>query len=273
MTARTTLASVTCFVVGGVYFLPLLWSISLSLRKSSEVYGVVVQHTFQPSNYSAAWTDLGMARLFGNTIIITALTVAIVLVLSVTAAYGVVRYRTRFAEFVFMLILLGLMVPPAAVILPFFVVLRDLGLYNHLFAVVLAEASFALPFGILLMRGYFEQLPRDLTDAARVDGATEWRAFRYVNLPLVRPALVTLGTIVVLATWNGFIFPLLLLADPRSGTLTTAISTFSTVSVTGGISTQIVAAAAVMAAAPVIAILIIARRAYVSGIVNGALKQ
>ena len=219
------------------------------------MFGVVVQHSFQPGNYSAAWTQLDMARLFANSIIITALTVVIVLALSVTAAYGVVRFRTTFSEFIFLLILLGLMVPPAAVILPFFVTMRDLGLYNHLFAVVLAEASFALPFGILLMRGYFEQLPRDLTDAARVDGAGEWRAFRYVNLPLVRPALVTLGTIVVLATWNGFIFPLLLLADPRSGTLTTAISTFSTVSVTGGISTQIVAAAAVMAAAPVIAIL------------------
>jgi ABC-type glycerol-3-phosphate transport system permease component len=217
--------------------------------------------------------ELHLARLFGNTIFITALTVAIVLALSTTAAWGVVRYRKRWGEAIFLLILLGLMVPPAAVLLPFFVVMRDLHAYNHLYAVVLAEAAFALPFGILLIRGYFEQLPRELSDAARVDGAGEWRSFWHVTLPLVTPALMTLATIVVLATWNGFIFPLILLNDPRSGTLTTALSTFSTATVTQGISTQVVAAGAVLAAAPVVALLILGRRAYVSGITSGALKQ
>jgi ABC-type glycerol-3-phosphate transport system permease component len=266
-------ASVACFVIGGIYILPLLWTVSLSLRKSTEVYGVIVQHTFEPGNYVRAWNELHLARLFGNTIFITALTVALTLSLSTTAAWGVVRYRKRWGEAIFLLILLGLMIPPAAVLLPFFVVMRDLHAYNHLYAVVLAEAAFALPFGILLIRGYFEQLPRELSDAARVDGAGEFRSFWYVTLPLVKPALMTLATIVVLATWNGFIFPLILLNDPRSGTLTTAISTFSTATVTQGISTQVVAAAAVLAAAPVVALLVLGRRAYISGITSGALKQ
>jgi ABC-type glycerol-3-phosphate transport system permease component len=201
------------------------------------------------------------------------LTVALVLALSTTAAWGVVRYRKRWGEVIFIVILLGLMIPPAAVLLPFFVVMRDLHIYNHLNAVVLAEAAFALPFGILLLRGYFEQLPRELSDAARVDGAGEWRSFWHVTLPLVKPALTTLATIVVLVTWNGFIFPLILLNDARSGTLTTALSTFSTATVTSEISTQVVAAGAVTAAAPVIAVMIIGRRAYISGITSGALKQ
>jgi ABC-type glycerol-3-phosphate transport system permease component len=266
-------ASIACFVIGAMYFLPLLWTVSLSFRSSTEVYGVIVQHTFKPGNYVTAWNDLHLARLFGNTIFITALTVALTLALATTAAWGVVRYRKRWGEAIFLMILLGLMIPPAAVLLPFFVVMRDLHAYNHLFAVVLAETAFALPFGVLLIRGYFEQLPRELSDAARVDGAGEWRSFWHVTLPLVKPALMTLATIVVLATWNGFIFPLILLNDPRSGTLTTAISTFSAATVTQGISTQVVAAAAVLAAAPVVALLILGRRAYISGITGGALKQ
>lgn len=266
-------ASLACFVIGSIYILPLLWTVSLSFRKSSEVFGVIVQRTFEPGNYVRAWNELHLARLFGNTVFITALTVALVLSLSTTAAWGVVRYRKRWGEVVFLMILLGLMIPPAAVLLPFFVVMRDLHIYNHLYAVALAEAAFALPFGILLLRGYFEQLPRELSDAARVDGAGEWRAFWHVTVPLVKPALMTLATIVVLASWNGFIFPLILLNDARSGTLTTAISTFSTANVASEISTQVVAAAAVLAAAPVVAILIIARRAYISGITSGALKQ
>jgi ABC-type glycerol-3-phosphate transport system permease component len=267
------LASIACFLIGGMYVLPLLWTISLSLRKSTEVFGVVFQHTFEPGNYVRAWNELHIARLFGNTIFITALTVALTLALSTTCAWGVVRYRKRSGEAIFLMILLGLMVPPAAVLLPFFVVMRDLHAYNHLYAVVLAETAFAIPFGILLLRGYFEQLPRELADAARVDGAGEWRSFWHVTLPLVKPALMTLATIVVLATWNGFIFPLILLSDARSGTLTTAISTFSTATVTQGISTQIVAAAAVIAAAPVVALLVLGRRWYISGLTSGALKQ
>lgn len=271
--AITLLPTAACLVVGTIYLIPLAWAISLSLRSSTEVFGVIGQHTFKPGNYTEAWRLYGLGHLFGNTIFITVWTVILVLVLATTAAYGVVRYRTRLAEIVFVVILLGLMIPPAAVLLPFFVGMRDVGLYDHLYAVVLAETVFALPFGMLLLRGYIEQVPMELNDASRVDGASEWQSFWHVTLPLIRPAMTTLAIFVVLGTWNGFIWPLLLITDPRQGTLTTALATLSSGNLLVGITVQLLAAASVMAAVPVIAFMFIARRAYIKGIVSGALKQ
>jgi len=125
---------------------PLVWVLSVSFRSGSDVFrSIFVPHSFAPGNYTEAWHKYGLGVLFINSTLITAGTVILSLALSVTAAYGFSRHRTRLRESLFLLILTGLMIPPAAIIIPFFVLMNDLQLYDKLFAVVLAETAFVLP--------------------------------------------------------------------------------------------------------------------------------
>jgi ABC-type glycerol-3-phosphate transport system permease component len=265
-------ASLVCFFVGLVYVLPLVWVVTEGVKSSSDIFSTSpFPHSFRMSNFPDAWRQFQLGTLFSHTIVITIGTVVLSIALSVTAAYGFSRYRSKLSEGVFVLILTGLMVPPAAIIIPFFLTMRHLGLYNNLFAVILGETAFALPLGILLLRGYIDTIPTELTDAAVVDGASEWKAFRYVVFPLLRPAVATVALFTVISTWNGFLLPLVLLRDTATSTLTVGIS--QTAGQVGQLSLQFVAAAAVMAVVPVLVILIAARRYYVQGLSAGALKQ
>jgi ABC-type glycerol-3-phosphate transport system permease component len=269
--SRRFAATLVCLLVGAVYLIPLAWVLSVSFRSGDDVFtSIFVPHSFAPSNYTDAWNKYGLGVLFLNSTIVTVGTVVISLGLSVTAAYGFSRHRTRLRESLFLLILTGLMIPPAAIIIPFFVLMNDLHLYDKLFAVVLAETAFVLPLGILILRGYIDNIPTELSDAARVDGAGEWGAFQHVVVPLLRPPIATVALLITLSTWNGFLLPLVLLSDPSQSTVTVGIAQFS--SQFGVLEWQLVAAAAVMAMLPVLVVLVALRRYYVQGLSAGALK-
>jgi ABC-type glycerol-3-phosphate transport system permease component len=269
--SRRFAATLVCLLVGAVYLIPLAWVLSVSFRSGDDVFtSIFVPHSFAPSNYTDAWNKYGLGVLFLNSTIVTVGTVVISLGLSVTAAYGFSRHRTRLRESLFLLILTGLMIPPAAIIIPFFVLMNDLHLYDKLFAVVLAETAFVLPLGILILRGYIDTIPTELSDAARVDGAGEWGAFQHVVVPLLRPPIATVALLITLSTWNGFLLPLVLLSDPSQSTVTVGIAQFS--SQFGVLEWQLVAAAAVMAMLPVLVVLVALRRYYVQGLSAGALK-
>jgi ABC-type glycerol-3-phosphate transport system permease component len=269
--SRRFAATLVCLLVGAVYLIPLAWVLSVSFRSGDDVFtSIFVPHSFAPSNYTDAWNKYGLGVLFLNSTIVTVGTVVISLGLSVTAAYGFSRHRTRLRESLFLLILTGLMIPPAAIIIPFFVLMNDLHLYDKLFAVVLAETAFVLPLGILVLRGYIDNIPSELSDAACVDGAGEWGAFQHVVVPLLRPPIATVALLITLSTWNGFLLPLVLLSDPSQSTVTVGIAQFS--SQFGVLEWQLVAAAAVMAMLPVLVVLVALRRYYVQGLSAGALK-
>jgi ABC-type glycerol-3-phosphate transport system permease component len=269
--SRRFAATLVCLLVGAVYLIPLAWVLSVSFRSGDDVFrSIFVPHSFAPGNYTEAWNKYGLGVLFLNSTLVTAGTVVLSLALSVTAAYGFSRHRTRLRESLFLVILIGLMIPPAAIIIPFFVLMNDLQLYDKLFAVVLAETAFVLPLGILILRGYIDNIPSELSDAARVDGAGEWGAFQHVVVPLLRPAIATVALLITLSTWNGFLLPLVLLSDPSQSTVTVGIAQFS--SQFGVLEWQLVAAAAVMAMLPVLVVLVALRRYYVQGLSAGALK-
>jgi ABC-type glycerol-3-phosphate transport system permease component len=263
--------SLVCLLVGGVYVVPLAWVASVSVRRNSEVFATrFVPHSFRLSNFADAFDAFGLGTLLVNTAVVTAGTVAISLALSVTAAYGFSRYRTIITEGVFVLILTGLMIPPAAIIVPFFLEMKNIGLYNSLFAVVLGETAFVLPLAILLLRGYIDQLPEELLAAARVDGATEWRAFLHVAFPLLKPAVATVALFITISTWNGFLLPLVLLSDPARATLTVGLAVTSYQF--GQVQLATVSAASLMAVIPVLVVFVAARRYYVQGLSAGALR-
>ncbi|MGB2712447.1 MAG: carbohydrate ABC transporter permease [Conexibacter sp.] len=270
--ARRVIASITCIGIGIVYLLPLLWVVSLSVRDQSDVLSLrILPGSFRPRNYVDAFTQFDLGTLLAHSVLITAGTVVLSVAMSVTAAYAMSRWRSRLTEGLFLLILLGLMVPPATMIVPFFVVMTNLGFYDSLVAVILGEAAFGLPLGIMILRGYIDRIPLELTDAARVDGATPWRAFRLVALPLLRPAVATVALFITLSAWNDFLLPLVLLPDATSSTVTVGLA--SSVGTYGQLQPGLLAAASLMAVVPVLAVFMAARRYYVGGLSAGALKQ
>lgn len=264
--------SFVCLAIGGVYLIPLAWTLSLSIRANTDVFSNrLLPHSFRPTNFVDAWKQFGLALLFEHSAIITAGTVALSVLLSVIAAYGFSRYRTRMSEVMFIAILTGLMVPPAGVIIPFFVTMRQLHLYDTLLAVIVGETAFALPLAILVLRGYIDTIPVDLTDAARVDGATDWKAFWYVAFPLLKPPIATVALFTTISTWNGFLLPLVLLHDPQRSTLTVGLSRLQ--GQYGALDLELISAAAILAIVPILVVFVAARRYYVQGLAAGAVKQ
>ena len=266
------LGSVALVALAAIYVLPLVWLLSISVRVQSDVFrSMLIPGSFEPSNYVRAWERFGLDVLFLNSIIVTVGTVVIGVALAVSAAYGFSRFKSRWSEILFLVILVGLMVPPAAIIIPFFLGMLNLGLYDSLIAVIVGETSFVLAFGILIFRGYIDHIPPELLDAARVDGASELTTFRRIVLPLLRPPLATVAIFFALSTWNGFLLPLVLIRDTDRSTLTVGMSRF-----TGQFGTQdwnLLAASAVMAILPLLIFFIAARRSYVRGLSAGAIKS
>lgn len=266
------LASLACVLGGVVFLLPLAWVASLSIRDQSDVISLrLLPSSFRPRNYLDAIDQFGLGGLFAHSVLVTGGTVVLSVALSVTAAFAMARWRTRLTEGLFLLILLGLMVPPAAIIVPFFAAMLNLGLYNSLLGVILGESAFALPIALLMLRGYVERVPAELMDAARIDGASPWRAFRHVMVPLLKPAIVTVALSITLFTWNDLLLPLVLFASSSSSTLTVGLA--SSVGQYGQLQLGLLAAASLLAALPLLAVFMAARRYYVLGLTAGALKQ
>lgn len=157
------------------------------------------------------WDILSGARywqLMGNSLIIATLTVVLTLIVSSMAAYVFVQVRFIGSGFLLNYILLGLMFPAATAILPLFIKIRDLGMLDTYWGVVLPQVAFGLATSILLFRNYFKQLPGELFEAALIDGCGYFRFFWHITLPLSKPILATVAVIVFVASWNAYLLPL-----------------------------------------------------------------
>lgn len=164
--------------------------------------------TWEWKNY---WDILSGGRywqLMGNSLIIATLTVVLTLIVSSMAAYVFVQVRFFGSDFLLNYILLGLMFPAATAILPLFIKIRDLGMLDTYWGVVLPQVAFGLATAILLFRNYFKQLPGELFEAALIDGCGYFRFFWHITLPLSKPILATVAVIVFVASWNAYLLPL-----------------------------------------------------------------
>ncbi len=249
---------------------PIVWIVGLALRTGADVYSrSVVPKALRPENFSDAWTAFGLGPLFLNSIIVTGASVVVAITLSVLAAYGFARLRFRGSEALFLLILLGLMIPPAALIIPLFVEIRTLGLYDTHVGLALVYVAFGLPLSILILRSFFAGIPRELLEAARLDGAGEARILRSVVVPLAKAPIATVAILLFLFCWNDFFLALVLLRDTGTYTLPVGIAQFI-----GQYSTpyELVAAAVLIAAVPVFILYLVLHRQFEQGVAEGAVK-
>lgn len=209
---------------------PLIWLFLFSFKDNNQVYsgnalGLPSKWIFD--NYPAVMTRGNVAVYLMNSVIVTAATIVISTVLITTSAYAIVRMHWKLSGLFLTYILLGLMVPIHATLLPLFVILRNLGLLNTYFSLILPYIVFALPMGIFIMTGFLKGIPKELEESACLDGCGIYRIFYYIILPLIRPAIATVAIFTFLSSWNELMFANTFISDEKLKTLTVGILSLS----------------------------------------------
>ncbi|MFP4697333.1 MAG: carbohydrate ABC transporter permease [Eubacteriales bacterium] len=213
-----------------VQIFPLYWMITFSLKDNSEIFGgniIGLPRNWLWSNYRDALTVGNMGRAFFNSIIVTGGTIFITILFTLMATYALTRLVWRGRRVVNNLFMLGLTVPIHASILPIFVILRDLKMINSYQALIVPYAAFALAMAILISNSFISNIPKELEEAACIDGCGVYRIFWHIILPLMRPAVSTIGIFVFLQAWNELMFAVIFINQAKFGTLTVAIQELS----------------------------------------------
>lgn len=220
-------------------------------------------------NFANAWNANNFQRFFLNSFSVALATTLLSTALAALAAYGFARFRFRGKELLFGVVLLSLMVPAIMLIIPQFIVAKGLGLLNSLPGLVVVYVAMSFALNTFLLRGFFEELPRELEEAILVDGGTPLTAFRHVVLPLAQPALATVGVFTFLFSWDEFTWALTALNREELRTLPIAIATFQSAHQT---EWSLVFAASLIAVVPVIAAFVLGQRFFIRGLATSGLK-
>ncbi|WP_432487055.1 carbohydrate ABC transporter permease [Kineococcus sp. SYSU DK018] len=259
--------------VAVLWVYPFVWMVSASLKSSMEVFTAgltLIPEDFAWENYSRAWTDAGFGRYMINTVIVTLATVAIVVVRCALCGYVLGRYSFRGSKLIIGILIATLFVPTGYTIIPVVKLSMELGLLNSLTGMVLALAGASNVSAILIYAGYFRQLPKELEEAAVVDGAGFLRVFFRIMLPLSMPVTATVGLLTFLFTWNAFFLPLVFsFSRPELRTLSVGMQAFVGENATDWSG---MAAAGVVSILPIVALFLFLQRFFVEGIA-GAVKS
>lgn len=251
-----------------------LWTISVSLKSNPEFFSSspwALPSKPSLDNYSAAWTTASIGRFFLNSALVTAGSVSLSLVVSATAAYVLGRVRFRGSNLVTMFFLSGLMIPGFLVIIPLYFLLRDLHLLGSLFGLGIVYIATQIPFNIYILTGFFKTLPEELEEAAYVDGASPFKTFFRVMLPLAGPGLASVALLNSLTIWNEFFLALVFISDPHKFTLPLGLYRLS-VNATYSAQWTPMFAGLVMAMIPVLIVFGVAQERITRGLTLGALK-
>lgn len=256
----------------GLSLAPGLYMLSLSLMDNPQLFaGRIVPWPLHPENYPRAWVASNIGRLYWNSVYVSVVSMVVTVAISALAGYGLGRIRFAGRNLVYAIVLVGLTIPLQIALIPLFMNLRLLGLINTPLALIGPYTAFGLAFGTYVMTGFFAELPRELEDAARLDGAGDFQIFARVMLPLTRPALATVGIFVFLQNWNEFLFALTFITEGRLRTLPTGIYALLSSEFYGNY--PILAASLVLFSVPVLALYFIFQQQFIEGLTAGALKH
>jgi multiple sugar transport system permease protein len=251
---------------------PLVWTFLTSIKFESDIVTATLQYIPQRvtfDNYVALWQRSGFPQLITNSLIITSTTLVICMTIGSLAAYSLSRYRFAFRSPLLMLYLVVRMFPAVLLIIPLFIILRDLGLLDTHLGLALAYTTFLLPICVWMMKGFFDAIPIDLEDAARIDGCTRLRALVLIVLPLVRSGLVATAVFIGIASWNEFLFALMLTTSQGSRTwpvgLQLMVGEFQ-------LPWGTLSAGGMISMVPIVIFFAIVQRALIQGITAGAVK-
>jgi raffinose/stachyose/melibiose transport system permease protein len=221
------------------------------------------------SNYTDVLADGSFWQQLLNSVVIAVITTVTVVAFAASAAYVFARREFRGREVLFTLFTLGLLFPAAVAILPLFILIRTLGMLDNPLGIALPQAAFALPLTIIVLRPFFRSIPRELEDAAAIDGCGPFGFFWRILLPLSRPALAAVAVLAIVTSWNAFLLPLVILSDQANWTLPLGITNFST---QYSSDTARILAYTTLSLIPALLFYVVAERQLVGGLTAGASK-
>ena len=269
-----TNASLYTLLILGVVItvLPFLYMISTSLK--GPVYVFEYPPRFIPAepsfdNFVAAWTSHRFDRYFVNSLLVTASTTLLVVLFSSMMAFAFARFRFVLGRALYSSIMIFMMMPAMTLIVPQFMLASRLNLLDSLPGLVVVYVAQNLPLNTFLLKGFFEQVPRELEEAARIDGASSWAVYWRIMLPLSKPALATAAIFSSLGAWDEYVWALTILNNANRWTLPVGIASFHGVFYSDW---GLIFAASLIAIVPIITLFIILQRYFITGVLTGAIK-
>jgi raffinose/stachyose/melibiose transport system permease protein len=264
-----TLAYTVLGLFSLIAILPIAGIVLTALQQPGGLAGFGRFDGFHPGNFGDAWRDGNFGSYLKSSAIVTVTVVACSVVLSVLAGYAFGLMRFRGSQVLFYVLLLGLMIPMEAMIVPLYYDLRDLHLTDTYWALILPQIGTSVAFGTFWMRAFFRSVPRSLVEAARIDGASSWFTLWRVLLPLAKPAVLTMTVLLFMWTWNEFLLALVMVSDEGLRTAPLGLSFFQGRNQT---DLTLLAAGAVIVATPVVVLYVFLQRHFIRGMLAGAVK-
>ena len=258
-------------LLGGITLTPLLWMVSASLMpdgQASTFPPPLIPREFTLVHYISLFTRLNLSRYLFNSAFLSLAVTAIALAVNSMAGYAFAKFRFRGRDPLFKLLLSSMVIPAQVTMLPLFLMLNKLGVINSYVGIIIP--GMASVFGIFLIRQFAQSIPDSLIEAARMDGASDFRIYRSLVLPLCKPILITLGIITFMGTWNDFLWPLIVMTDDSMYTLPVAIANLSLEHVQ---DVELMMAGSVITVAPVLVLFAGVQKYYIGGIMAGGLKE
>jgi len=265
-----TILYLTLFLGAVLALAPILWMISASLMPTGEASTYpprVLPSRVTFEHYEALFTRLNLGRYLFNSALVASVVTLFSLAINSMAGYAFAKLRFRGRDRLFQLLSAGLVLPVQVAMLPLFLLMKQLGLINSYWGIIIP--GLASIFGIFLIRQYAQSIPDDMLDAARIDGASELRIYRSVVLPGIVPILATLAIWTFLATWNDFMWPLIVLSDESHYTLPVALANLVGEHVQ---DTELMMAGSVLTTLPVLLVFLFLQRYYIQGVMAGSVK-
>ncbi|MDR3429714.1 carbohydrate ABC transporter permease [Silvimonas sp.] len=272
---RSGLVLAFAFLVMLLFLFPVFWSIVTSFKPAAEASAS--PPTFWPSRMSLQnYEELlhfgaGLWRYLWNSTCVALMTVAGVVVLSVLGGYGFSRFRFPYKKLIFMLVLATMMIPFQSILTPLFILLNFLHLHNTLGGLALVYITFQLPFSIFMMRNSFDCVPRELEEAATLDGCNVLSSLWRVMLPIVKPGIVTVALFAFFTAWNELLVALVLISDADKFTLPVLLQSAQS-QFMGGVNWGVMQAGITISILPCAALFLLLQRFYINGLIAGAVK-
>ena len=270
------LVGAVCLGICIVMLLPLVMSVLASLKTTEDaaaVPPVYAPSTVSFNSYERLWTFRdGLPQYLANSLGTGLLTIAFTLGVTVPAGYALARFPVPGKELLFIFLLLALIIPYQALLTPIFLMFAKLNLTNTLIGLAIIHTTIQLPFSLYIMRNSFEAVPRELEEAAVVDGGNSWQVLTRIYVPTVVPAIITVTLFAFITSWNEFLGALVMLNKDSSYTLPLVLAAARTVNVLGGTDWGMLQAGVTISILPCVGIYLLLQKYYVSGLLSGAVK-
>ena len=274
--ARKLILYLILFTCAAVFLVPFYFMLMGSFKSTSEIFSInfvsLPKHGFKFYNYGDLFRDARFGRSLLNSFVVSTSYILLILLFSSLAGFAFSKYRFPGRDFLFILLLSTIMLPPLITYIPLFILMTKLKWVSTYYALVIPRMlhEFGLPFTIFLMRQYIGFVPNDILDSARTDGCREFGIYLRIVLPMVKPGLLVVGMIVFMASWNDFMWPLIVVNTQEMYTVSLTVARLF------GTQREVqwgqVMAACFMSSLPLIIIFVLFRKTFISGITAGAIK-